>query len=182
MMKLVSVMLLGLFIFGCSEKNTPKSAPVQVNGVLKIGQYTISPPISYWYFPREYPPKHETAKNGFLLTFFKYKEGITKKDPKKIDFFINFGLFKNKYKNSEEYYSSAKAAGIIHKDLPKEVGVLLTNKNWSCKQTAEGLYGIECISLGSNLVTIGAYGYEEKKVLSHISLLQKMLESFKDTN
>lgn len=34
MMKLVSVLLLGLFIFGCSEKNSPKNAPVQVNGVL----------------------------------------------------------------------------------------------------------------------------------------------------
>lgn len=99
-----------------------------------------------------------------------------------MDFFINFGLFENKYKNSEEYYSSTKTAGIIHKDLPKEVGALLTNKNWSCKQTVEGLYGIECITLGTELVIIGAYGYEEKKVLSHISLLQKMLESFKVTN
>jgi hypothetical protein len=175
-------MLLGLFVFGCSENNTPKSALVQVNGVLKFGQYAISPPISYWYFPREYPPKHETAKNGFLLTFFEKKEALINKDPNKMDFFINFGLYENKYKNSEEYYSSAKAAGRILKDLPNKIGVLLINKNWSCKQTAEGLYGIECISLGSSLVTIGAYGYEEKNVLSHISLLQKMLESFKGTN
>lgn len=182
MMKLVAVLLLGLLIFGCSEKNSPKNAPVQVNGVLKIGQYTISPPINYWYFPREYTPKQETAKNGFLLTFFEKKEAIINKDPNKMDFFINFGLYENKYKNSDEYYSSAKAAGRIYKDLPNEVGVLLTNKNWSCKQTVEGLYGIECISLRSNLVAIGACGYEEKKVLSHISLLQKMLESFKDTN
>jgi hypothetical protein len=180
-MKLVYVMLLGLFIFGCSEKN----APVQVKGELKIGQYIISPPINYWHFPREYPPKHKSEKNGYILTFYKDKEtinAIANKDTNKLDYFINFGIFENKYKNNEEYYSSAKAAGRIHKDLPNEVGVLLTNKNWSCKQTVEGLYGIECISLGSNIVTIGAYGYEEKKVLSHISLLQKMLESFKDTN
>jgi hypothetical protein len=178
MIKLVFVLLFGLLILGCTKKNTP----VQVNGVLKIGQYIISPPIGYWYFPKKHPLKHKMAKKDFLLTFCKDKESISKKDPTKIDCLINFGLFENKYKNYEDYYNNAKVAGISYDKLPDEADILKSNTNWSCMQTLQGPYAIECVSLRKDLVIISAFGFEKEKVLSHISLLQKMLESFKDTN
>jgi hypothetical protein len=175
MIKLVYIILLSLFIFGCSGK----PSPVQTNNELKFGQYIISPPKNYWYFPRKYPTNFRTSKDIFLLTFWKDKEDISRKDPNHISIFFNLAVSANKYKNFEDYYNRAKAFGVKYNKLPDEAGTLKTIQNWSCKQTGEGIFGIECISLGDNLVTIGAYGNDKGLVFSNIPLLQKMLESFK---
>jgi len=49
--------------------------------------------------------------------------------------------------------------------------------NWSCKQTTHSFYGIECISLGENLVTIGVYGNNKTNVLAEVPALKQMIDS-----
>jgi len=175
MIRLIYIILFSFFIFGCSGK----TSPVQINGELKFGQYIITPPKNYWYFPRKYPANFRTSKDIFLLTFWEDKEDITRKDSNQIRNFFNLGVSANKFNNYEDYYNSAKALGTTYRKLPDEARTLKTIQNWSCKQTGEGIFGIECISLGDNLVTIGAYGNDKGLVLSKIPLLYNMLESFK---
>jgi hypothetical protein len=175
MRKLVCFFLLSLFVFGC----TGKPEPMQVQGELKFGPYVISPPNGYWYFPRKYPNMFKSSKDYFVVTFWENKEDTSKKSyPKKsIGVCFNFFVAANKYKNIDDYYNDARKFGVTYKRLPNEAEVLKSMANWSCKQTGQGMYGIECISLRDNFIAICEYGDDKNKsaVLSKIQLLQKML-------
>ena len=182
MRQLACFFLLSLFICGCSGK----PVPVIVNGELTFGRYIITPPNGYRYFPRKFPTKIKTPKDLFLITFWEDKEvALRKTAPNKIGVFFNFAVSANTYKDFDAYYEAARALGITYKDLPNEAEILKAAVNWSCKQAGQSFYGIECISLGDNLVTIGTYGSDKEAVLSQIPMLQKMVESFrmhKNTN
>ena len=178
MRKIICFFLLSLFVFGCSGK----PAPTQVKGNLKFGPYVITPPKGYWYFPSRYPKVFKSSKKKFLVTFWEDKEDTSRESyPKdRIGLFFNFGVTVNTYKNIEAYYDTGRASGITYKELPNEAKMLKSITNWSCKEqpVESGYYGIECISLRDNIITIGAYGGDKNAVLSKIQLLQKMLESF----
>ncbi len=171
----IIMLLISLFVCGCSDKHSP----VQVSGELEIGHYMISPPKGYWYFPRKYLGKFKASNDIFLITFWKDKEAATRKDPDKMGAFFNFGVSENKFNNFDNYYNNASDSGIKYNNLPSETSILNTIDNWSCKQSDQGVYGIECISLRDNLITIGVYGNDKGLVFSKIPLLQKVLESFK---
>lgn len=177
MHKLAYYFLLSLFVFSCTGEPTP----VQVNGDLKSGRYIISPPKGYWYFPMKFPPILRTPKDIFLLTFWEDKEVASRKGVlNKTSVFFNFAVSANTYKNFEAYYDAARTLGITYTELPNEAEMLKTITNWSCKQIGQGVYGIECISLREHIITIGAYGDDKGAVLSKITLLQKMVESFSE--
>jgi len=161
--------------FGC----TATHSPIQANGELEFGRYLFMAPEGYWYFPKKYPATFKTSKDIFLITFWKDKEALSRKNAKEIGVFINFAVSPNTYKNFETYYIAAKELGIKYEELPEEAFMLKTIANWSCKQTGQGVFGIECTSLGDDLVTFGVYGNDKGIVMSNVSLLQRMLESFK---
>ncbi|MCL5238691.1 MAG: hypothetical protein M1353_12780 [Nitrospirae bacterium] len=174
--KLAYFFLLSLFVFNC----TGKPAPVQVNGELTFGQYIISPPKGYWYFPRKFPAKLRTSNDIFLVTFWEDKESVSRKVvPNKTGVFFNFAVSANTYKNFEAYYDAARTLGITYGELPNEAEMLRTMTNWNCKQTGQGVYGIECISLRDHIVIIGAYGNNKGEVLSKIPALKQMIGSLK---
>lgn len=175
MRKLICFFLLSLFVFGCAGKPTP----IQVKGELKFGPYVIAPPKGYWYFPNRYPKVFKSSED-IVVTFWEDKEDTSRESyPKdRIGVFLNLGVTANTYKNIEAYYDAARISGVTYKELPNEAEMLKTIAHWSCKQTGQGMYGIECISLRDNIVTIGAYGGNKNAVLLKIQLLQKMLESF----
>jgi len=151
-----------------------------VKGDLNFGHYIISPPKGYWYFPRKFPSELKTPKDIFLITFWEDREAASRKPPpNNIGVFFNFLVSANTYKNWEAYYEAARGLGIIYQELPSEAVSLKTMVNWSCKETGQGLYGIECISLEDNLVTIGVYGSDKVTVLSRLPLLRRLVESFK---
>jgi hypothetical protein len=173
-----TLLLFCIFIIGCSSK----PAPVQVYGTLRFGPYTISPPVDYWYFQRKYPRSFKmpvkTSKDFFLVTFFENKDGISHKTRSGV--FINFGVYKNIYKSFDEYRTIAGKydPGFSYEELPKEAQVLKNIPNWNCKQTNWGVYGIQCIALGKDLVVIGIFG-DENRVISKIPEFKEMVASVK---
>ena len=174
--QLAWLFLFAFFVCGCSGK----PVPVKVNGDLKFGQYIISPPEGYWYLPRIFPSEFKTPKDIFLIAFWENKEAALRKTaPSQIGVLFNFAVSVNTYKDWEAYYKAAKAFGLTYQELPNEATPFKNMANWSCKERGQGIYGIECISLADNLITIGVYGFDKDAVLSKLPLLQKLVESFK---
>lgn len=168
-----------IFISGCHDSNID---PIQVDSNLKFGKYIVSPPIGYWYFQKEYPTGGVVGDSIFLVTFWKNKEEMDVKNLNNTSTFFNFALSENRYNSYDAYYAAANESGVSYDELKGEKVKLMARAGWSCKQTEQGVYGIECISLRDNLVTIGAYGNDKSEVLSNLPQLQKMLESFKMGN
>lgn len=171
------ILLLFLCVSGCSKQ----SGPVMVKGELKFGQYILSPPAGYWYFPVKHATKIRPSGSIFLITFWKHKEGarLSKGARNDIGVIFNFAVSANTYKSVDAYYAAARSSGITYKAVPKEAQVLGSLTDWSCKRLLSSVYGIECVSLRDNLITIGAYGKDKDAVISKIPVLQKMIESFR---
>jgi hypothetical protein len=184
MHKSIYLLLICLLIFGC----TNKSEPIEVKDKLHFGNYSVSPPKGYWYFPKKFSDKFSTSKDFFLITFWEDKAIASKVsalrkttshrlDPDSMKVFFNFGVTVNKYKKFDEYYNTAQSFGIKYDELPSEAGMLKSLTNWSCKQNTQGYYCIECISLGKNLITVGVYGYRKADALTKIPIFKQMIDS-----
>jgi len=174
MRKLVYLLLAFLLIFSCANEPTL----VEVKGRLRFGNYIISPPNGYWYFPKTYPNKFNTPNDLFLITFWEDKvESSRKVVPDNVKVFFNFSVTLDRYKKFNAYYKDAESLGIKYDSLPSEASMLKSIGNWSCKQTIQSYYGIECISLDENLVTVGAYGNSKADVLTKIPILKQMIDS-----
>ncbi|HUN53957.1 MAG TPA: hypothetical protein VMU29_02245 [Smithella sp.] len=174
MNKHVYFILICLLIVSCTHKNTP----VEVKDKLNFGIYTISPPKGYWYYPRKFLDKYKSSKDFSVITYWENKDDALKETypKKKIGVFFNFFVTANTYKKIEDYYKAARGAGVTYSELPREAETLKTMANWSCKQTYHGIYGIECISLTDNAISIGIYGSNKNAVLSKLQLLHTMLD------
>lgn len=174
MYKIIYLLLVCLLILNCTYESTP----VEVKERQIFGNYIISPPRGYWYFPRKYPDKFNTAKDLFLITFWVNKVAASRKAATdNVRVFFNFAVSMDRYKNFDAYYKTAESSGIKYDALPSEAGMLKSMTNWSCKQTIQSFYGIECISLDENLVTIGVYGISKAEVLTKIPTLKQMIDS-----
>jgi hypothetical protein len=174
MYKSIYLLLVCLLILSCTYESTP----VEVKERLIFGNYIISPPRGYWYFPRKYPDKFNTAKDLFLITFWEDKVAASRKAaPDNVRVFFNFAVSMDRYEKFDAYYKAAESSGIKYKTLPSEAGMLKSIANWSCKQTIQSFYGIECISLDKNLVTVGVYGSSKSDVLTKIPALKQMIDS-----
>lgn len=176
MLQRIYLILIVMLMSGCSS--AAEHSLIQINREVEVGPYVVSPPKGYWYFPREYSNNFKNSEDIFLLTFWENKEGVLKKDPTLAGIFFNLGIAENKYNNFDEYYNEARKWNIKYDKLPEKASLLLTLKNWSCKQNVTSVYGIECIALGNNLITIGGFGSEKDLVLNKISLFKNMIESF----
>ncbi len=170
-----------LLLFVCVSGCSRQSGPVMVKGQLQFGQYILSPPAGYWYFPGKHATKIRPSGSIFLITFWKHKEEarLNKGVRANIGVFFNFVVSTNTYKSVEAYYDAARRSGITYKAIPKEAQVLGSLTDWSCNRILSSVYGIECVSLRDNLITIGAYGKDKGAVISKIPVLQKMIESFR---
>ena len=166
----------------CANEPSPvkaKASPVKVNDEIIFGRYIIRPPKNYWFYPKKYPSQFKTSKDIFLVTFWKDKDDLVGKHLKAENALLNFGVSANIYKDFSDYYYRAQKAGVNYKDVPEEMDKLKTMPNWSCKQPAQGIFGIECISLRDELITIGIYGFEKATVMSNYPVFLRMLESFR---
>ena len=177
MNKIIHVLLVCLSVVGCSRN----SSPVQVISPIEFGGYQISPPYGYWYFPRKISSDFRKSDFLVLLTFWPNKKDVTYRNrqyaPGEQVIFLNFVIAENKYGSFEAYYAAAKKAGVTYLDLSPEQKILQMIPDWSCKQSNEGIYGIECISLRDDLLTIGVHGDDKNQVLMKIPLLKRMIES-----
>ncbi len=184
MHKSIYLFLICLLILGC----TNKSAPIEVKDKLHFGNYSVSPPKGYWYFPRKLPDKFSTSKDFFLITFWEDKATASmvsalrktpshRFDPDSMKVFFNFGVTINNYKKFDEYYNTAQSFGIKYDELPSEADILKSEANWNCKQNTRSYYGIECIALGKNLIIVGVYGYRKANVLTKIPIFKQMIDS-----
>jgi hypothetical protein len=185
MHKYFSVILACLIIVSCNHGNSP----VKVKDKLNFGIYSISPPKGYWYFPGKCPEKFNTEKDFCIITFYEdkatalkardfKKHSSTKSNPDELKVMFNFSLGLNNYKNFDEYYNKAQSKGIKYDEVPCSVNILKSVQNWSCKQTTQGFYNIECIALGENLVSISILGNNGADVLTKIPMLKDMMNSF----
>lgn len=168
------IVLLSLFVLLCSCN----SRPLQVKSELKFGHYVISPPINYFYFQKKFPDKLSDKNDYFLVTFWKDPPDTSKKDLIDLSIFFNFAVIAKNFETFDDFYNNAKSLGFNYYDLPSEAKGLKNIDKWSCKQTEDGVYGIECVSIRDHIITIGLYGKEKATVLSQLPLLQKMLYSF----
>ncbi len=166
-------LLLSLLFIGCSAT----TSPVQTNGGLTFGRYAFTPPAGHWFFPRKYQPGDNTSQ-AFVVTFWESRESISRKILKENETIINFAIYSNNFKNYQDYYDQASGSGITYEALPDEANALKNLQGWNCMQTDYSYYGIECVSLRKELITFGICGNEKSAVLSKISTLQKLIESF----
>jgi hypothetical protein len=185
MHKSIYLLLICLLIFGC----TNNLAPIEVKDKLHFGNYSVSPPKGYWYFPRKFPDKFSTSKDFFLITFWEDKAIASKVSalrktashrldcPDSLKVFFNFSVTVNNYKKFDEFYNTTQSLGIKYDELPSEADILKSEANWSCKQITTSLYGIECISLGKNLVIVSVNGNSKTDVLTKISIFKQMIDS-----
>ncbi|MEA5113636.1 MAG: hypothetical protein VB050_06350 [Geobacteraceae bacterium] len=166
-------LLLSILLIGCSAT----TSPVQTNGGLTYGRYAFTPPAGHWFFPRKYQSGDNTSQ-AFVVTFWESRESISRKILKENETISNFAIYSNNFKNYQDYYDRASGSGIKYKALPDEAKALKNLQGWNCMQTDYSYYGIECVSLRKELITFGIYGNEKSTVLSKISTLQKLIESF----
>jgi hypothetical protein len=174
MNKSVYLLIFCFIIIGCTHE--PK--PVQVKDRLIFGNYSISPPKGYWYFPGKYPAKFSTQKDLFLITFWEDKAAASgKTPPDKLRVMFNFAVSQNNYKSLDAYYKVSESSGLKYDALPVEADMLKSTANWSCKQTNLSLYVIECNSLGENLVTLAVFGKNKSDVLAKMPEFKQMIDS-----
>lgn len=180
MKKTFAVILFCLLAFACSRN----SLPTEVTSSIEFGGYKMSPPHGYWYFSkaRQLSPTFR-KKNDFLavLTLWPNKESMPHKDrkyaPGEQILFINFCIAENRYDSFKAYYAAAEKAGVTYTTLSPEEQEVQSIPSWSCKQSHTSVYGIECISLRQDLLTMGLYGSDKDQVLANIPVLKSMIES-----
>lgn len=170
-MKFIVSIVFIVSLLGCSSNISPK----QVKGEIQVGQYFVSPPNNFWYYPRKYPNKIAEGEY-YLLTFSPNEESLTEYSN---DIFLNFGVTKNKYTSFENYYHDVKKHDVVFNDLPGSLGKDLTLSGWNCKIFETSQFGVECVSLRDDLITIGIFGQNKETVISKIPLFKRMLLSFR---
>lgn len=175
-MKYLYLFLATILIIGCSGK---ECSPNQVTGEVIFGKYIVSPPMNYWYYPRDFPSTLNNSDDIFILTFHEHKKALTAKYPDKTGVIFTIAIAKNKYSSANDYYDESGKV-VEYSELPGNDKISSIPNNWSCKTVVSGMHGIECIYLGEYLVTIGEFGYENYIISENFHLLHKMLLSFKE--
>lgn len=171
------LIVLALILASCSTDK-----PIKVQGEIHFGHYSVSPPLGYWYFPRNFPESFESPEKLFLVSFFKSKDVFKKNAPNLKETSFNIGVLKNSYTSYEDYYAEGKKHEVLYEELSPNLNDLITLKGWSCKKpNIDGQFVVECISLRNNLVEISANGENEKQIFGDLNTFIKILKSFRSS-